>query len=194
MSKPHAKSRAAKIRTLLRVNPNITADDLVSKFDITKQSAYVQLSTLRKELGVVRGFDGKYRHKIRMEIKTPAKAGSLVKTDDAPRIVAAFVTKTPLKGGTLVKTADAPRIVLEHFGVDIDKAHDPVNHPEHYKTGGIETIDFIEGKQLNYNLGNVVKYVTRADHKGNRLEDLEKARWYLDREIGNLSEKLATSK
>ncbi len=69
---------------------------------------------------------------------------------------------------------------------------DPVNHPAHYKVGGIETIDFIEAKQLNYNLGNVVKYITRADHKGNRLEDLEKARWYLDREIGNLSEKLAT--
>jgi hypothetical protein len=49
--------------------------------------------------------------------------------------------------------------------------------------GGIETIDFIEAKQLNYNLGNVVKYVTRADHKGNRLEDLEKARWYLDKMI-----------
>ena len=69
---------------------------------------------------------------------------------------------------------------------------DPVNHPAHYKVGGIETIDFIEAKRLNYNLGNVVKYITRADHKGNRLEDLEKARWYLDREIGNLSEKLAT--
>jgi hypothetical protein len=37
-----------------------------------------------------------------------------------------------------------------------------------------------------------VKYVSRADHKGERLENLEKARWYLDREIGNLSEKLAT--
>jgi D-alanyl-D-alanine carboxypeptidase len=69
---------------------------------------------------------------------------------------------------------------------------DPVNHPAHYKVGGIETIDFIEAKSLGYNLGNVVKYVTRSDHKDNRLQDLEKARWYLDREIGNLSEKLAT--
>ena len=69
---------------------------------------------------------------------------------------------------------------------------DPVNHPAHYKVGGIETIDFIEAKSLGYNLGNVVKYITRSDHKGNRLQDLEKARWYLDREIGNLSEKLAT--
>jgi hypothetical protein len=60
---------------------------------------------------------------------------------------------------------------------------DTVNHPAHYKVGGIETIDFIEAKQLGYNLGNVVKYITRADHKGNKLEDLRKAQWYLTRAI-----------
>jgi hypothetical protein len=60
---------------------------------------------------------------------------------------------------------------------------DKVNHPPHYKVGGIETIDFIEAKKLNYNLGNVVKYLTRADHKGNRDEDLQKALWYLNREV-----------
>lgn len=62
-------------------------------------------------------------------------------------------------------------------------ATDMVNHPPHYKVGGIETIDFIEAKGLNYHLGNVVKYVTRADHKGERLENLQKAKWYLEREI-----------
>jgi hypothetical protein len=67
---------------------------------------------------------------------------------------------------------------------------DAVNHPPHYKTGGIETIDYIEAKQLGYHLGNVVKYVSRADHKGKQIEDLKKARWYLDREIERL-EKLA---
>jgi hypothetical protein len=60
---------------------------------------------------------------------------------------------------------------------------DPVNHPEHYKVGGIETIDFIEAKALSYHLGNAVKYITRADHKGNRLQDLQKAKWYIDRAI-----------
>lgn len=60
---------------------------------------------------------------------------------------------------------------------------DNVNHPPHYKTGGIETIDFIEAKQLPYHLGNVVKYVTRAAHKGSELEDLKKAQWYLNRHI-----------
>ena len=75
----------------------------------------------------------------------------------------------------------------EPVGVVASKpSPDPVNHPAHYKIGGIETIDFIEAKKLNYNLGNVVKYITRADHKGNRKQDLEKAMWYLQREIGNL--------
>lgn len=69
----------------------------------------------------------------------------------------------------------------------ITTAADNVNHPAHYKTGGIETIDFIEAKGLTYNLGNVVKYITRADHKGNKLEDLKKAQWYLNREITNLA-------
>lgn len=62
-------------------------------------------------------------------------------------------------------------------------AEDKVNSPSHYKVGGIETIDFIEAKNLGYNLGNVVKYVTRADHKGNKVEDLKKAQWYLNRAI-----------
>lgn len=64
---------------------------------------------------------------------------------------------------------------------------DSVNHPSHYKTGGIETIDFIEAKKLDYHLGNVIKYITRADHKGNKLEDLKKAQWYLNRAIDNLT-------
>jgi hypothetical protein len=67
------------------------------------------------------------------------------------------------------------------------KGIDLVNHPPHYTQGGIETIDFIEAKQLGYNLGNVVKYITRSAHKGARRQDLEKAQWYLTREIANLS-------
>lgn len=62
---------------------------------------------------------------------------------------------------------------------------DEVNQPAHYTSGGIETIDFIEAKQLGYNLGNVVKYISRAGKKGNRLQDLQKAQWYLAREIKN---------
>lgn len=60
---------------------------------------------------------------------------------------------------------------------------DSVNHPSHYNQGSIEVIDAIDDWKLNFALGNVVKYVARADHKGRALEDLEKARFYLDYEI-----------
>ena len=64
---------------------------------------------------------------------------------------------------------------------------DPVNHPKHYKKGNIETIDYLEsflGRQgfLDYCLGNVLKYVSRWRDKGG-VEDLKKAKWYLDRTI-----------
>lgn len=58
-----------------------------------------------------------------------------------------------------------------------------VEHPAHYNTSKIEVIDAIEAWNLNFNLGNVIKYVARADHKGERYEDLSKALWYLRREI-----------
>ncbi len=58
-----------------------------------------------------------------------------------------------------------------------------VNSPAHYTDGGIQTIDFIEAKGLNFHLGNVVKYISRAGKKGDNLEDLLKAQWYLNREI-----------
>jgi len=73
--------------------------------------------------------------------------------------------------------------VAEMFKEDKE---DLVNSPAHYKVGGIETIDFIEAKKLGYHLGNAVKYISRAGHKGNTLQDLEKAVWYINREISNL--------
>ena len=60
---------------------------------------------------------------------------------------------------------------------------DPVNHPAHY-TGHPSGLECIEvTRWMNFNLGNVIKYVWRAGNKGNALEDLKKARWYLDDEI-----------
>lgn len=66
--------------------------------------------------------------------------------------------------------------------------NDPINHPAHYCDGRIEVIDFIEDKKLGYHLGNVVKYVCRAGkkHPETEIEDLEKALWYLQRQIRNL--------
>jgi hypothetical protein len=63
-----------------------------------------------------------------------------------------------------------------------------INHPAHY--GGAEdpyeAIKVVEAWGLGFHLGNVVKYLSRAGKKGDALEDLKKARWYLDRQIANL--------
>ncbi len=57
--------------------------------------------------------------------------------------------------------------------------------PGYYKRGPIDTWDFIRQQELGYHLGNVIKYVCRAGHKGDAIEDLEKAIHYLENEIEN---------
>lgn len=69
------------------------------------------------------------------------------------------------------------------------KSTEKVNHPPHYNVGKIEVIDAIEDWKLGFNLGNVVKYIARADYKAKPVEDLEKAAWYLNREIQNRKSK-----
>ena len=68
---------------------------------------------------------------------------------------------------------------------DDNKNKEMINHPSHYNQG-IEAIDYIESHKMGFNIGNVIKYVTRAKHKGTELQDLKKALWYLDREIKRL--------
>lgn len=63
---------------------------------------------------------------------------------------------------------------------------DNINHPLHYTHAKFEVIDIIEAFRLNYHMGNVIKYILRHEHKGNSIEDLKKARWYLDRYINKL--------
>ena len=63
---------------------------------------------------------------------------------------------------------------------------DPVNHPAHYNDhpSGVECIQITE--HFNFNVGNAIKYLWRARKKGRLIQDLEKARWYIDREISRL--------
>jgi len=70
--------------------------------------------------------------------------------------------------------------------VKVDFAPDPVNHPSHYNShpSGVECITVTE--HMNFCIGNAVKYLWRAGEKGSLLEDLKKARWYIDREIARL--------
>lgn len=79
----------------------------------------------------------------------------------------------------VAQTIEEPEVKV----VEVPKNEDVINHPSHYTRGKIEVIDFIEDQQLPYHLGNVIKYIARAGYKGDKLEDLKKARWYLDRYI-----------
>ena len=82
----------------------------------------------------------------------------------------------------VAKTLEEPEVKA----IELPKNEDVINHPSHYTRGKIEVIDFIEDQQLPYHLGNVIKYIARAGYKGDKLEDLKKARWYLDRYINEV--------
>lgn len=130
----------------------------------------------------------------KLGVPTVEYAKQKAKISETPKKKAAPLPKLKTKDGYLytwvntnglseeVKAKLAERLNPETITME-EPASDPVNHPAHYKTGGIETIDFIEAKALNYNMGNAVKYISRAEHKGNKKQDLEKAVWYLNREL-----------
>ena len=66
---------------------------------------------------------------------------------------------------------------------------DPVNKPEHYQYSGIEAIDVIDAWELDYYLGNTIKYICRYKHKEKPLIDLKKALWHLNKKIEEMEKK-----
>ena len=158
--------KTEQVRRLLAANPKIKTEDVCRRLGIAKSYAYVLMSKARKNLADE--VSQKYEE-IRQDL-----AQGRVKI----RMQSARQFNNLPEGMTAAE--------VEEIVADVNQAiaqHDAVNHPPHYTAGGIETIDFIEAKGLGYHLGNVVKYITRADHKGDRLENLKKAQWYLNREI-----------
>lgn len=146
-------SRAEKIRRYLKANPDMALKDVAARFDTTYQIVYMVRKTMAEKL--VEG---------------------LPSLEVGDGYLYAWLDTNTLDEAS--KDALASKLITME-----EPVFDPVNHPAHYKTGGIETIDFIEAKELNYNLGNAVKYISRAEHKGNKQQDLEKAIWYLNREL-----------
>jgi len=158
--------KTEQVRRLLTANPKIKTEQVMAKLGIAKSYAYVLMSKARKNLADE--VSQKYEE-IRQDL---AQGRAKIRMQSARQF-----NNLP-EGMTAAE--------VEEIVADVSQAiaqHDAVNHPPHYTAGGIETIDFIEAKGLGYHLGNVVKYITRADHKGDRLENLKKAQWYLNREI-----------
>lgn len=75
---------------------------------------------------------------------------------------------------------DIVATVTTREGIPFDRQ---VNSPKHYNVGKIEVIEAIEEWKLNFNLGNAIKYIARCEHKENKKQDLEKAKWYIEREL-----------
>lgn len=168
-----AKTKAQQIREYVAAHPNDTPKQVAEAMGVNRQYVYTVI----------------YKVKAKASVKKGKKLGRPRKVTEASENLNRLVDE--YRNSKAKKDGDWKQLGL--FSSDVSALKgvapykplkaDPVNHPAHYKVGGIETIDFIEAKKLNYNIGNVVKYLTRADHKGNRKQDLEKAQWYLTREI-----------
>ena len=164
-----ARPLSSKVRLYMAKHPNATTKQVCDATGATPGYVYAIKSTMKKkhqsaEVLTVTGTGNEYEQKENKWVAVATVAPSV-----AERIKA---MRDGLDKLEVLNGGDTPT--------------DNVNHPAHYKVGGIETIDFIEAKSLSYHLGNAVKYITRADHKGNKMEDLHKARWYLNREIARL--------
>lgn len=150
-------STATKIRRYMNSNPNAKPREVAEALELQRQHVYSYIARDK-------------RKNKSLPVQSEAQADVTWATE------------------VLSVSSDS---MLPNFDDLVDKlppslASDLINSPEHYKVGGIETIDFIEAKGLGFNLGNVIKYITRADHKGSKRQDLDKAKWYLDREIVRL--------
>jgi hypothetical protein len=164
------QTKTQKVMKYVAKHPKAKASEIAKATGVDTAYVYTIISKAKKAGGVkpipLTGITPKQARDLAFQIsqgrgKLRGRPPMRMKT------VATFISDTPI--ATRMRTAA-----------------DNVNHPEHYKTGGVETIDFIEAKGLSYHLGNVVKYITRAEHKGNRKEDLLKAQWYLNRAIEKL--------
>jgi len=186
-------SRSEKIRRYIAENPTAKTAEIAAHFNTRYQNVYAvrrKMETVKiakeenwKTLGVFSSDKPVAQlayeaGKAQAQVDKYWKAvGEVQKAALSPERIAELTAQAAKPKARMQSAEDNHQIEM------FEPKTDPVNHPAHYKVGGIETIDFIEAKDLSYHLGNVVKYVTRADHKGNKLEDLRKAQWYLTRAI-----------
>lgn len=157
-----------------------------------KEVKEIKVQTKCKRCGKLFEQTGKGRPAVncptcRAELSEPKKKVS--PKDNQPEKVD---ESTPVisKMETTVKEISIKKDDIKDISVITDKKHNAISnvidHPSHYNRGKIEVIDFIEDQGLSFHLGNVIKYIARAGSKGDKLEDLKKARWYLDRYINEV--------
>jgi hypothetical protein len=189
-------SRASLMRQYYNGNPNATVNEVAKKFKTSYQIAYMVKRAMEPKKVVLSATEVVLANKLGIPTVEYAKQRVKILKETKRKPTKDPLSTLPQVGdsiGGLTLTRKEKDGMFEYRWVKDDAVNtlttaegpkaDPVNHPAHYKVGGIETIDFIEAKDLGYHLGNAVKYISRANHKGNRLQDLQKAKWYIDRAI-----------
>ena len=123
----------------------------------------------------------------RAELSEPKKKES-PKDNQSKKVneVAPVISKTETTMKEIIVKNDDIKDISVTTDIKPKTISNMIDHPSHYNRGKIEVIDFIENQGLSFHLGNVIKYITRAGSKGDKLEDLKKARWYLDRYINEV--------
>lgn len=180
-----------QIAEYIRANPNAKADEVAKALGTTAGYVYTITHHMKRKAAKKAPITKKViDERLKLAKAEGEKKMVRVYTGTSGQSITAHVDQvtnlTLEQQQRLAENLGKPRLRMQGGITMIEPKADNVNHPAHYKVGGMETIDFIEAKGLGYNLGNVVKYITRADHKGNLVEDLKKARWYLNREISKL--------
>lgn len=164
----NSNSNASRIRTYMRENPKARPDVVAAALGIKRDNVY---ST--------RQYDKLRAKRLRMARKANAVDWQNLKAGDV--VGGLVLTEAKDNMHRWVKAPEPEPLPI----VMLDPV-DNVNHPEHYKVGGIETIDFIKAKLTpeefrGYLKGNVLKYASRAGHKNNAVEDAGKLAWYANR-------------
>ena len=193
VAKEKPVTQAEQIRKFVAEHPYTKANTIAKKMGVDRQYVYTVMWNMKNKTKLSKKGGGMQKKKAMTNKATLSLPKPNWKTiefgsSDIPFYADSVTDTTPSRMAQLAY--EAGRAAYEEsrpkLRMEGDRG-DAVNHPAHYKVGGIETIDFIEAKKLNYNIGNVIKYLTRADHKGNRKQDLEKAKWYLERELSTMS-------
>jgi len=163
----HKNSAAYKIRAYLKLHPKAPATEVAEKLGVSTHSVH-STKWRDKKLGAPKR---KYKKQAKTFVLNPQQVAAMQKIPEGKWTPIAMVSSN---------TSMELPITMEEPKVDV------VNHPPHYKIGGIEVIDFIKAKLTpeefrGYLKGNVLKYTSRAGHKDDVTQDIGKLVWYANK-------------
>lgn len=188
-----------KIAQYVKNNPTAKAADVAVAVGTTTPYVYVVMSKMKGKSGKKsKPTPAQRAEAIRLKMAKAEGQKKMVRvfTGTSGQSITAHIDQvtnlTPEQTERLAYNLSQGRTRMQSVVTMVEPKADNVNHPAHYKVGGIETIDYIEAKLTpeefrGYLKGSVLKYLSRAGSKDNYEEDVLKARWYLNREIAKFA-------